>query len=794
MKGWTLFPHLIVRATGFPFELLEGLRCPEAAASARKLSRARRGLEAVKANGPRLRRPPSAVLSALKVGRPVDVEGLENPEFFAAYNVEARAAQEAEAGLEAAYARESPQVEAFLGGLRGSRRFLEAVASSSPPVAKDLLAGREGARLRRQVASYLQRLCAKNETMSFFGPINYGRVEPTAPTGVELHWSGPELLVGRNTFAASWLVQGLVRAIAFDREVAPWLVLRRKAFGEMLARRKAAPAAGSNTVEDLLPRLAAAADGLRTLSALREVLEVEWEPLLACARMACERNLLAHQLEVPSAVHHPVEDLAERVAGLPGPVARLHLRGLEELLALMGRYSAADGVAKMALNEALAQRVRERWSVTPPSSAPASPAEPGTQTPPRGESHNFYQDRLPMREECGGDLRLTLGGERASELVRRVEPALGLMGEAALRSREAARGAVAELVGARTVPFWKVVAAYASRPVPYDTSISDALAAAIRDPSARCVELSAAALPSPRAEAELPLVTSVDLLVGAESVEAWSRGGYELVMGDVHDTALVWGWALQFHPQRKRVEDEMVRALGTLRRPVPFVTVLASRRTGLLPSEFPGPVIELGGVSARASAWRLPFDDLRVESDGRTARLVSGALGSEVCLYNGELESLVHTAFALPRIRPLRVALGAHTPRVVLDGVVLQREQWRMDEADREALLACKDDRARLKVAVDIWERMGLPDHAFAKFEGERKPVLVDVRSPALLRVFINLLEQKPGVVLSEMLPSPEQLWLKAPGGRHTAELRCTFLWGGGAAPGGEGSGVERRE
>lgn len=222
----------------------------------------------------------------------------------------------------------------------------------------------------------------------------------------------------------------------------------------------------------------------------------------------------------------------------------------------------------------------------------------------------------------------------------------------------------------------------------------------------------------------------------------------------------------------------MVRALGALRRPMPFVTVLASRRTGLLPSEFPGPVVELGGVSARASAWRLPFDDLQVESDGRTARLLSTRLGTEVCLYNGEMESLVQTAFALPRVRPLRVSLGAHTPRLKLGGAVLQREQWRMEAADAEALVACKDDKARLRAAVGIWARMGLPDHVFAKFPGERKPVLIDVQSPALLRVFVNLLEQKGEVVLSEMLPSPGQLWLGAAGGRHTAELRCCFMWG----------------
>ncbi|AKJ02762.1 lantibiotic biosynthesis dehydratase-like protein [Archangium gephyra] len=764
MKGWKLFPHLVVRTTGFPFERLERLRCPESAESARKLWAERRELEALKARGPRLRRPPSAVLAALKAGRPVDLEGLESPEFFATYNVHARAAQEAGAAFEESFTRESARVEEALAALRTEPRFLEAVASSSPPVARDLSAGRDGARLKRQVASYLQRLCAKNETMSFFGPINYGRVEPGAPTGVSVRWSGPEVLVGRNTFTASWLVLGLVRAIAADPEVAIWLVLRRKAFASMPPRKGAAPNPAS--MEDVLPKLVEAVDGARPLLALREALGVELPLLLEAVRFGQQRNLFTHQLEVPSASHHPLEDLAERLAGIPGRAAREHLRELEGLLGVMARYGSADAAGKMALNEELAKRVRERWSVAPVAAASTS------------DSHNFYQDRLPMREECGGDLRLTLGGERAEELTRKLEPALGLMGEAALRTREAARSAVAALVGARTVPFWKVVAAYGDRPVPYDTTVASALAAAISEPAARCVELDPAVLPTPRADTELPIVTSIDLLVGAPDVEAWSRGEYELVVGDVHDTALVWGWALQFHEERRRVEGEMLRTLGSLRRPMPFVTVLASRRTGLLPAEFPGPIVELGGVSARASAWRLPFDDLQVESDGRSARLVSTRLGTEVCLYNGEIESLVQTAFALPRIRPLRVSLGAHTPRVMLGGAVLQREQWKLEAADGEALVACKDDKARLRTAVGIWARMGLPDHVFAKFPGERKPVLVDVRSPALLRVFVNLLEQKGEVMLSEMLPAPGQLWLGASGGRHTAELRCCFLWG----------------
>ena len=487
MKGWKLFPHLIVRTTGFAFERLEQLLCPEAVSGARREVAARRALEAFKAQAPRLHRPPAAVLAALKAGRPVEGEGLGDA--FDAYNAHARAAQEATAGFEAALGTELARVEAALARLRTEPRFLEAVASSSPPVARDVMAGREGARLRRQLASYLQRLSAKNETMSFFGPINYGQVEPQAPTGVSVRWSGPERLLGRHTFAASWLVLGVGRAIAADPEVARWLVPRRKAYAALPPRKGPAPAAAS--LEDVLPRLVEAADGARPLAALKEALEVEWPVLLEALAFALRRNLLTHPLEVPAASHHPLEDLAERLAGFPGPAARRHLEGLEELLGLMARYGAADAAGKMGLNERMATRVRERWGVEPAVAA-------------QGDNHNFYQDRLPLREECGGDLRVSVGGERARELEQRLEPALGLMAEAALRTREASRAAVAALVGARTVPFWKVVAAYGERPVPYDTSVASALAAAIPDASAACVTLEPSALPVPRGDAELP--------------------------------------------------------------------------------------------------------------------------------------------------------------------------------------------------------------------------------------------------------------------------------------------------
>jgi hypothetical protein len=780
--GWSLFPHFILRTTGFPWELLERLRCVRAGELARRCRQAEEALRALKEHAPRIRHPSRAVLAALKAGRPVPPEHVEDPALFEEWNRHATALQQAREELELTFEEELQAARAALRELSGEPRFREAVASSSPPVHGDLEKGRWSTRMERQLASYVQRLCAKNETMSFFGPINYGLMDPARPDGIELSWPGPLVLKARRTHVASWLVQGVAAAIAFDPELAPWLVLRKKAFMDPPLPKEGGNLGAEATA--LLGRLVKAVDGVKRLVVLAEELGSPLEVVTKVARLGCERRLLTHPLELPSASPQPLVELIERLSGFPGPAARRHLASLAEVVARMERYGAAEASMKVRLNEELRSFAAERWGLHSPLEDRGERSGAGTEQPPSAKQHthaHFYVDRLPMREECGGELRLTLGGERAAELIRRLEGPLELLGRAAESTRRRAREQVGRLLGRRSVPFWKVVVAFSDKSIPFDDSLSEWIAGAITDAKVRRYAVEAARLPAPPAAEGLPLICSVDLLIGARDVEAWGRGEYEVVMGDIHDTALVWGWALQFHEARPRVEAEMIRALGQLSRPMPVVTVLASRRTGLLPAELPGPVIELGGVSVRPSAWRLPFDDLVVESDGQTARLWSQSLRSEVCLYNGELESLVHTAFALPRIRPPRVDLGAHTPRVELDGIVLQREQWRLSEEQVAALLSCQDDKERLRRATALWDELGLPESVFAKLPGERKPVLVEPHSPFVLRSFLNLLEHRKGAVLSEMLPSPSQLWLQAPTGRHTAELRCTFLRGEGS-------------
>jgi hypothetical protein len=834
MSGWSLFPHLIVRCTGFPFDLLERFRYSGSADAARRLAWETGRFEQYRSTAPRLHRPSKPLLDLLKAHRPVPAELTESPDLFVDWNRYAETALAASIEFEQAFGEDERRTQAELEALLRSERFLEAVASSSPPVFADIRRGRLNARVHRQLASYLQRFTAKNETMSFFGPINYGRVEPAAAGDVSVSWSGP-LTLRRHTFLASWLVQGIARRIAFLPDILPWLVFRRKGFsqaptrgnrrgrlgdilirmgvvhpdqvrdalarqtgtrarlGEILLEQglitasaltaalaqqaQSASVEGGQSAEDFLPQLVGAADGTRNARGLAAALRVELPLVLEYVRIGCDRGLLTHQLEVPAGVHRPLEDLMGRLAGIPGPRAREQLGLLEEVLVLHRRYSEAGPDEKVKLNDQLRTLARAHWGVE--HTATAAATKPSGDSPtPRGEGHNFYADRLPLREECGGDLRITVSGERAAELAAKCQRPLELMAHSAVATRLAARREVGRLMGKREIPLWRLLTAVADRPIPYDTSLSAAITAQLEDPSEPVYHLDRLSLP-PLEPGAIPVAASVDLLIRAASVEAWQKGHYQVVMGDMHDTVLVWGWALQFHDQRAEVESQMMLELGKLPREIPVVTALASRRTGLVPAEFPGPVVEVGGVSGHASGWKMPLDDLVVRSDGELATLWSTNLDAEVCLYNGELESLVHTAFALPRLRAVKVQVRPHTPRLVLDGVVLQREQWLLSPESAQRLLACETDRERLQTGLALWDELGLPEYTFAKFKGERKPILVDVRNPLLMRVFVNLLGQRDEVWLSEMLPGPEELWLRHGEDRFTAELRCTFLRSG---------------
>jgi len=107
---------------------------------------------------------------------------------------------------------------------------------------------------------------------------------------------------------------------------------------------------------------------------------------------------------------------------------------------------------------------------------------------------------------------------------------------------------------------------------------------------------------------------------------------------------------------------------------------------------------------------------------------------------------------------------------------VLQREGWNVPAAE-----VPRDARDVAAFARD----RGMPRRLFAKSPLERKPMYVDVESPALTRILCRHAaraaeQETPAAIrFTEMLPTPEQCWLSdTEGNRYVSELRLVAVDG----------------
>src|SRR5919204_888010 len=153
----------------------------------------------------------------------------------------ARRAEELAAGdssasaeeFERAFAAAVDETAAALGEIAASPRFRTAVAWQNHRLLEtgleSLLRGlaeggprRSAARRREElVARYWQRYCVKNDTIGFFGPVGWARVDEAAPS-TSLR-PGERLLDGCDVLFEPWAVETLARAIASEPGVSEWL-------------------------------------------------------------------------------------------------------------------------------------------------------------------------------------------------------------------------------------------------------------------------------------------------------------------------------------------------------------------------------------------------------------------------------------------------------------------------------------------------------------------------------------------------------------------------------------------
>lgn len=801
-----MLPLVAVRATGFEAELVESLASPqsvaaiapvlaaerEAAAMAERLSVAleRLATQAHARGDHRHARQLRRALRRLAAGEPIPAEVVDQlPDGLRAdvpdwHAVLVRRDERAAAARER-FTSELTDRRQRLRAMVGRPDLQEALLLFSPEAfAAAERYGRHGggpqrtSRIReveRRLVTYLQRLCLKNETNSFFGPVNYGRIDPASQDN--LTWRRrPEGLAERVAFAAHWMVQELADAVGAEPSVRPHLRPRR-ASGDL-------PEHTLATVDPVTARLHQLADGRRTLAELAAVLGEPWQQTWPRVERLRDAGALVTGPVIPADVADPLGWLVDWLTGLPaGCAAR---ERWQPVAARLAGLVAEFGTATLNRRRALLTTLETEFQ-----------AACGRQA--RRHGGRMYADRSLLYEECRGDLEsVTIGGDLARDVAGSLAPVLRLAESYAglrwLRDQQAATALWRQLAGpvGGPVPLRDYLRALAARPdstaagEPQGSEVDggDELATfegelvrLVRERTdGRVARLRGEELPVPKLpeHAAVPRITSLDLMIAAADQAALNRGDYRLVTGEMHAQPLIWAFPTGHFlssDQRRELAEELHAAVTAGPDP-DLVTVIAHTRSSkVYPYPLPGHVVELRPRLPVADA--IPVTEVVVRARGQGVCLWADRVGW-LRLYpplRRRRDGLDPVApFAYPAVELPVVDCGVHTPQVEVDGVVLQRERWVLPGGSR--LGRPGDDFDRFRSVWRLKQRVALPDRVFVRVPQERKPVFIDFTNVLLVELFAHLHQMSAHLVVTGMLPDTDQLWLTGGRGRHTCEFR----------------------
>ncbi|RCG25392.1 hypothetical protein DQ384_31495 [Sphaerisporangium album] len=842
--SWLLHDQLVVRTTGFPYEVLEEIRLPRTAADIDAVLAAERAAEA---HRDRLLREvfPEAVRAArdasgdgdpatgrllskqrAAVGRRVPAprpEAAPDPALVGLlqdWNRLLAEAAELAAGASAEHPAELELCRKRLGERAKDPVLRDAVLLLSPAFHEGLRryaespdgrGGRESRQIERRLVTYLQRLAAKNETNSHFGPVNYGTLDPDLPAAVRIE-RDPSV-VTRTVFASARLAEAVSDGVRADPRMRAHLrprpsVAHRFTDGRAVSALTGKPVALDATDARLI---ALSETGLTVRELARELADTvtpedDGQAVAGRVDALVRRRLLAYAPLAAPDTARPLDAVAAWLDALPDPddAVRVWRATTAELTALVeacGAGSRADGVTATKLLE-------ERYEALTGEAA-------------RRGAGRMYVDRTLVFEECRGDLtRFELGGPVAARVGDGLVPVLDLWRTAALLRRHdqqvRARTVLDAVAAEASVPLLTYLRASAEHRPAAQTSADEGTALARfeglvrgllegRESEAR-VDLRgeevAALAARARTEfvdvavpgADSPAFTSVDLLIAARDEHAPAEGDFQIVVGEGHAPALLSVFPTD-HFRREEGRPDRIAALMDnvfADAGVRVAQVVIGRGTKIFPYRVADILVELRPHLPRAGE-AVPAAALRVLRDG-----------AGVALHDDDGPLLLHpqlkrapgfdplAAFTLPAVEDHPFLLPGHTPRLTVDGVVYQRERWQEPGLPWDASLS---GWPLLRAAREWRHRAGMPEQVYYRTPEEPKPLLLDFTSRHLIEVFHRHVARSTGpVTVTEMLPSPDGIWLPAPDGRHTFELRAFAIHPGEKAttPSGPGWRIDR--
>lgn len=656
---------------------------------------------------------------------------------------------------------------------------------------------------QRLVARYLQRYCLKNESIGAFGPVGWATLTGDGPdANVQ---PGPQLIERREVYFEGWCIEALCETIGQLPGMRQWIAPRRVPGIWIDGARLRVPMLESLAAAGQLPSFMAeprplaaadmaiveACDGERAVDAIAHHLNRTAADVSEAIERLEASGVLLRRLEVP------VDPHAERL--LRDRLLRIGDAALrDQATAMLDRLEEARTAVTIAAGDAAAV---DRAIDGVESAFTALTGEAST----RAEGKT-YAARTLLYEDCRRDVRVDLGpgfvAELSAPLGLVLTSARWLTSDVARRYRDAFNAiyrSEAAKAGSEAVSLH--VFSMQAQALLGDANAEPLLAAA-DDLSARWSRVLGDADPGAtrrdfRSADLAPLVdelfaapapgwalaryVSPDIMVAARGPEAFARGEYQIVLGEVHLANTIGRHALmEQHPDAATLVAGRARDID-----IPCVIPVTSatwnvQRNG--PALVQPHDVRFAYERPFAGAAGTPViaigECIVEEREGAlVVRTRDGRAAFDVIEFFGH--TLSNQCLSYPRIVPA----ARHTPRITVDRMVIARESWRLSPADL-GFADATTTRDVVRQARQRMRKLGLPRFVFAKIPGEQKPYFVDFESPTYLRMFGMLVASVAGahgedctIGLSEMLPDLDHLWLvDATGAGYTSEFRMVAL------------------
>jgi hypothetical protein len=671
----------------------------------------------------------------------------------------------------------------FGGG--GVREVLASLHTEGPPQSGPLPPRKKRDRAReRHFLLYLQRICAKNDTLSEFGPGGWGTIDQQTET---LRFAPEPGIAKRETFLERWTAHGVAAALNADPairlELSPRLIPNGRIegnhflFTETDTRTPLDPA----TIEILLR-----CDGTTPAYAFDRAAEF-LEQLAAS-------GFIRWEVEVPALEPHAFDVLVSDVARWrDGPVRTFWLDALQQIAALPQRFGAASSTPSrlQIMNEA-----RQRLQRLGAAHA--------------GADRFLYSASNPIGEECFRDCGFTIGEDLVNEVACDAAPWIDLWRDsyAFIASRvSAGLRAVLEKAptknGAIPLPAFLRICDQARMPLTGPALVGLAhlafqeVKAAFRQQiagraDAEELQLTADDCHVVRRNFQYPkfdeyTYPSADIQISAKSVDAVARGEYEWVLAELHPPV-----ALLHHGFYWACPDKeaLGRALASTTKGRPtfhfgfFAIDFTATTTVRVLDAMPG-LTNFVAPQRGDLRWRIiPPAEIDVFADETT-----GDVGLRTRQSHEYLGSFAR-AWVIPLgFHPFFFGRAPHMPRLRCGKVIVQRRSWTVSLEEMPAGNYTGVSRNLVAAIERLRDTKGWPRYIYIRpseqalrrsgAEGrdkDTKPVFIDLESYLFLEIFHGWLTKSGELEVTEMLPDPEHLlWQEADGGR-TFELRTQIV------------------